>query len=361
MKKINIFLTLLLCVMMMSCVKMSLPAAFNYEVDVNVSNNDVIITGNYVGATIDKIIVIYSDDKDMVEAYAEEAVIEGNNFSLTLTDLEYAKEYYYCIEFCNELLQNVRSDEVYSFTTMEKIVSQTISVNGVSFTMIAVEGGTFLMGAQNTNPDGANYDSEAFSGESPVHSVTLSDYYIGETEVTQELWEAVMSSIPSSYTDDQKPVGYVSWDDCKEFIEKLNNLTGKNFRLPTEAEWEYAARGGNKSQGYKYSGSYNIEDVAWYIDNSGFTSHNVKIKSPNELGIYDMTGNVWEWCEDWSGNYSSVSQTNPAGPSSGSLRVFRGGSWRSDAGYCRVSIRNYGNPGNRDSYLGLRLALSLSF
>ena len=343
--------------MMMSCVKMSLPAAFNYEVDVNVSNNDVIITGNYVGATIDKIIVIYSDDKDMVEAYAEEAVIEGNNFSLTLTDLEYAKEYYYCIEFCNELLQNVRSDEVYSFTTMEKIVSQTISVNGVSFTMIAVEGGTFLMGAQNTNPNGANYDSEAFSGESPVHSVTLSDYYIGETEVTQELWEVVMGSNPSSFRGDHIPVERVSWNDCKEFIEKLNNLTGKNFRLPTEAEWEYAARGGNQSQGYIYSGSYNIEDVAWYTNNSSSRTHHVKTKLPNELGIYGMSGNVWEWCEDWYGDYSSELQINPTGPSWGSNRVRRGGGWNSLARNCRVSVRSNGNPDGVYGDLGLRLAL----
>ena len=154
-----------------------------------------------------------------------------------------------------------------SFKTVEKLVNETINVNGVSFTMIAVDGGTFSMGA--TSEQG----SDASGNEKPVHSVTLSGYYIGETEVTQELWEAVMGSNPSHFSGDQKPVEYVSWDDCKEFITKLNNLTGKNFRLPTEAEWEYAARGGNKSKGYKYSGSNTIGNVAWYTDNSSYKTH----------------------------------------------------------------------------------------
>ena len=224
--------------------------------------------------------------------------------------------------------------------------NQTITVNGVSFTMVAVEGGTFQMGATS------------YGNDSPVHSVTLSDYYIGETEVTQELWEAVMGSNPSNYEGSQKPVESVSWHDCKEFITKLNRLTGKNFRLPTEAEWEYAARGGNKSKGYKYSGSNTIDNVAWYDGNSGKAAHNVKTKSPNELGIYDMSGNVWEWCEDWYGDYSSGSQTNPAGPSSGSNRVFRGGNWDRYAEFCRVSLRLSIFPDYRDVLLGLRLCLS---
>ena len=236
-----------------------------------------------------------------------------------------------------------------SFKTVEKLVNETINVNGVSFTMIAVDGGTFSMGA--TSEQG----SDADNNEKPVHSVTLSGYCIGETEVTQELWEAVMGSNPSYFSGDQKPVECVSWDDCKEFITKLNNLTGKNFRLPTEAEWEYAARGGNKSKGYKYSGSNTISDVAWYGGNSSSTTYNVKTKSPNELGIYDMTGNVREWCEDWYGDYSSGSQTNPTGPSSGSFRVNRGGSWGNSASYCRVSDRNYDSPGNRSSFLGFRV------
>ncbi len=230
--------------------------------------------------------------------------------------------------------------------------TQTITVNGVSFTMVAVEGGTFKMGA--TSEQGNDADSD----EKPVHSVTLSDYYIGETEVTQELWEAVMGSNPSYFKGSQKPVEQVSWNDCKEFITKLNKLTGKNFRLPAEAEWEYAARGGNKSKGYKYSGSNTIGNVAWYTDNSSSKTHDVKTKTPNELGIYDMSGNVYEWCEDWYGNYSSGSQTNPTGPSTGSYRVLRGGSWRGSAKGCRVSYRNNSNPGYRDDSSGFRLALS---
>ena len=231
--------------------------------------------------------------------------------------------------------------------------NQTITINGVSFTMIKVEGGTFQMGA--TSEQG----NDAYSAEKPVHSVTLSDYYIGETEVTQELWEAVMGSNPSYFDGNlQRPVETVSWNDCQEFITKLNQLTGKNFRLPTEAEWEYAARGGNKSKGYKYSGSNTIDNVAWCDDdNSNSRTHDVKTKSPNELGIYDMSGNVYEWCQDWYGNYSSGSQTNPKGPSSGSGRVMRGGSWHYYAQICRVSYRSSHYHNFRDSIIGFRLAL----
>lgn len=233
--------------------------------------------------------------------------------------------------------------------------NQTITVNGVSFTMIKVEGGTFQMGG--TSEQG----NDAYSAEKPVHSVTLSDYYIGETEVTQELWQAVMGNNPSYYEGSQKPVESVSWYDCQEFIKKLNQLTGKNFRLPTEAEWEYAARGGNKSKGYKYSGSNTIGNVAWYADNSSST-HDVKTKTPNELGIYDMSGNVYEWCQDrFDINYGSNSpQTNPTGPSSGYFRVLRGGSWINSALSCRVSDRYSDFPGSRDSRgssNGFRLAL----
>ena len=236
--------------------------------------------------------------------------------------------------------------------------NQSFTINGVSFTMIAVEGGTFQMGAQDSDSGGDNYDSEAYSDESPVHSVTLSDYYIGETEVTQELWQAVMGSNPSYFSGyPQRPVETVSWNSCLQFITRLNNLTGKNFRLPTEAEWEYAARGGNKSNGYKYSGSNTIGYVAWCSSNSSSTAHGVKTKQANELGIYDMSGNVWEWCQDWYGSYSSGSQTNPTGPTSGSDRVLRGGSWLNDARSCRVSVRKYYSPGYGNGTYGFRLIL----
>ena len=240
--------------------------------------------------------------------------------------------------------------------------NQTFTVKGVNFDMIAVEGGTFTMGA--TEEQG----SEAYNDEKPTHPVTLSSYYIGKTEVTQELWEAVMGSNPSrfkdsnfndpNFKDPKLPVEQVSWNDCQTFITKLNALTGKNFRLPTEAEWEFAARGGNKSKGYKYSGSNTIGDVAWYISNSNYASCPVATKAPNELGIYDMSGNVWEWCSDWFGNYSSESQTNPTGPKSGSYRVERGGGWYSNTRYCRVSYRGNYPPNYINEYLGLRLCLS---
>ena len=223
------------------------------------------------------------------------------------------------------------------------------TVNGVTFKMIAVEGGTFMMGSNDGKSD-----------EQPVHQVTLSGFSIGETEVTQELWEAVMGGNPSDFSGSKRPVDKVSWNDCQEFITKLNELTEKTFRLPTEAEWEFAARGGNMSNGYTYSGSNTISDVAWHIDNSSFTTHEVATKAPNELGLYDMSGNVCEWCQDWYGDYSSSSQTNPTGPSSGSDRVIRGGCWVSDDAGCRVANRNYDGPTNmyRNSshLLGFRLA-----
>ena len=194
--------------------------------------------------------------------------------------------------------------------------------------------------------------------EKPAHSVTLSSFYIGKYEVTQSLWKAVIGSNPSNWKGDNLPVENVSWNDCQTFLSKLNAMTGKNFRLPTEAEWEYAARGGNLSRGYQYSGSKKIDDVAWYNNNSGGETHPVGTKAPNELGIYDMSGNVWEWCQDWYGDYHDYSQTNPTGPSSASGRVNRGGSWYNYARYCRVANRGSFAPGIRTSSLGLRLALS---
>ena len=226
-----------------------------------------------------------------------------------------------------------------------------LKVKGIEYPMVFVEGGTFDMGA--TSEQG----NDAFSDEKPVHSVTLSSYRIGKYEVTQELWEAVMGTNPSSFKGARKPVEQVSWDDCQDFIRKLNSLTGQNFRLPTEAEWEFAARGGNSSCGYKYSGSNTIDGVAWYGGNSGSTTHNVGTKSPNELGIYDMTGNVWEWCSDWYGEYSSSSRTNPKGPDSGSYRVYRGGGWFNNVWGNRVSKRYGSTPVNRYNSIGLRLCL----
>ena len=229
--------------------------------------------------------------------------------------------------------------------------NNVLRVGNVSYRMIPVNGGTFTMGATSEM-------TEPYGDEEPRHQVTLSDYDIGETEVTQALWKAVMGSNPSYFKGDNLPVETVSWNDCQTFIRKLNGLTGRHFRLPTEAEWEFAARGGNRSRYTQYSGSSRIDDVAWYGRNSGDKTHPVKTKQPNELGIYDMTGNVWEWCQDWYGDYNSYAQTNPTGASSGFGRVGRGGSWCSYPRICRSSGRYNYAPGSERSDLGLRLVLS---
>ena len=229
--------------------------------------------------------------------------------------------------------------------------TKTFTVNDICFKMIRVYGDTFMMGA--TSEQG----SDTYDNEKPAHQVTLSSYYIGETEVTQALWQAVMGSNPSFFSGMENPVEQVSWDDCQEFIRYLNSLTGQNFRLPTEAEWEYAARGGNMSQGYKYAGSNTIDNVAWYVENSNEYTHKVATKTANELGLYDMSGNVWEWCQDWYDSYNSSNQTNPTGPRSGDYCVCRGGCWNSSAVSCRVSLREADTPSKRRNIVGLRLAL----
>ena len=224
--------------------------------------------------------------------------------------------------------------------------------DGISIEMVKVEAGSFNMGA---TPEMQNPDED----EKPVHRVTLTNnYYIGKYEVTQALWKTVMGNKSSRFKGDNLPVEKVSWNNCQKFISKLNKLTGKSFCLPTEAEWEFAARGGKKSRGYQYSGSNTLGDVAWYEGNSGSKTHAVGTKQPNELGIYDMTGNVYEWCQDWYGSYSSSPQTNPIGAVSGSCRVYRGGCWVSSARNCRTSYRGRRTPDFRYGFLGLRLVLS---
>ena len=239
---------------------------------------------------------------------------------------------------------------------IEAVIPQqdlNFNVNGVQFRMKYVEGGSFMMGA----PDD---DDEAWGDEKPAHKVTLDSYYIAETQVTQELWQAVMGSNPSYFKGDiHRPVENVSCNDYQEFIKKLNSLTGKTFSLPTEAQWEYAARGGKNSKGYRFSGSNDIGSVAWYDGNASSTTHPVAQKHANELGLYDMTGNVWEWCLDWfdSNYYVNSPQNNPQGPSSGVFRVLRGGSCYNDPGICRVSFRDGSNPDYHHDNGGLRLSL----
>ena len=231
---------------------------------------------------------------------------------------------------------------------------EIVTANGVSFTMVKIDGGKFTMGA--TKEQG----NDAFEDEKPAHEVILPDFWIGETVVTQELWWAVMGSNPSYFqTSPRNPVEQITWNDCLEFINKLNRLTGKNFRMPTEAEWEYAARGGQESKGFKYAGGDALEEVAWTDENSQSVTHPVAQKKSNELGLYDMSGNVWEWCKDWKGPYSLEVESNPQGPSSGTGRIYRGGSWNSSAWNCRVSYRNRNAETYRSSYLGIRLVMSI--
>ncbi|MBR5102763.1 MAG: SUMF1/EgtB/PvdO family nonheme iron enzyme [Muribaculaceae bacterium] len=230
------------------------------------------------------------------------------------------------------------------------VQTEVITVKGVKFKMVKVIGGSFIMGTEL----GTTFDV-------PLHKVTLSDYYIGQTEVTQALWKAVMGTNPSEFKGDNLPVEKVSRDDCITFITKLNSLTGKNFRLPTEAEWEFAARGGNRSLGYTFAGSYFCDKVAWFKDNSDGKTHNVGTKLPNELGLYDMTGNVWEWCSDWWDKYSSDDQTNQTGfdPNStvaNPLRVIRGGGWSAKKESCSMSLHNATEYSVTSTALGFRLA-----
>lgn len=239
--------------------------------------------------------------------------------------------------------------------------TKAFTVNGVSFKMVSVEGGSFWMG-NNTD-----YTSvTATYPPKPIHNVTLSSFSIGQTEVTQALWYAVMGMKPttdgsqwsSTYgLDDNYPAYYVSWEDCQEFITRLNELTGKKFRLPTEAEWEFAATGGTKSNGYEFAGSDDAGEVAWYMLSAYTAPREVATKKPNELGIYDMSGNVNEWCQDWYAKYTYDDQTDPTGPATGTYRIVRGGSY-ADWDECKVFYRNVDKPSNRTSKTGLRLALS---
>ena len=198
---------------------------------------------------------------------------------------------------------------------------------------------------------------DLYSSEKPIHEVTLDSYYIGKYPITQKEWREIMGNNPSFFTGcDQCPVEGISWKDVQEFLQRLNARTGQNYRLPTEAEWEFAARGGNNSRGYLYAGSDNLEDVAWYKGNAGDKTHSVGQKLPNELGLYDMCGNVAEWCQDWYRYYSSFAQTNPKGSLIGSNRVVRGGSWNFVPRFCGVAFRFYGLPGDRLGIVGFRLA-----
>jgi len=218
--------------------------------------------------------------------------------------------------------------------------------------MAHVRGGTFLMGCTPEHGD------DCYDYEDTVSLVTVSDFYIGKYEVTQAQWEAVMGNNPSVFKGDNLPVENISWDDAQEFIGKLNAATDREYRLPTEAEWEYAARGGRQTRGYRYSGSNNVEEIAWYDGNSGNRTHPVGTKKANELGIHDMSGNVWEWVSDWVGDHDGAPRKDPKGPNEGAFRIIRGGGWGSYARGVRVSNYFNNDPGYHYNILGLRLALT---
>ncbi len=235
------------------------------------------------------------------------------------------------------------------------VPTQIETVGGLNLEMVLIEGGTFTMGCTPEQGD------DCYGDERPAHEVTVSDFYIGKYEITQKQWRKVMGSDPSeAYFKgcDDCPVERVSWDEAQQFIRELNRMTRNNYRLPTEAEWEFAARGGNKSQGFKYAGSNNLNEVAWYDNNSGRRTHPVGQKKPNELGLYDMSGNAWEWCSDWYGRYTPQSKVNPQGPASGTHRIYRGGGYNSNEVRCRVTNRYLFAPEFSGTFfLGLRLAL----
>ena len=239
---------------------------------------------------------------------------------------------------------------------MEQYKNITIKITDqVSIEMVFVEGDTFMMGS----PD---HDKDAYDQEKPQHAVQVPSFYMGKYQVTQALWKAIMGNNPSYFKGDLRPVERVSWNDTKEFLTKINHQMGQSFRLPTEAEWEFAAKGGIKSEGYLYSGSDKLRQVGWYRENSGRETHVVGELMANELGIYDMSGNVWEWCEDdWYDHYRKAPNDGSARVGRlwrGAYRVIRGGSYFSYAVRCRATNRDRFTPGNRNDSLGFRLALS---
>lgn len=269
--------------------------------------------------------------------------------SLTKEEKEIFKE----VQIDEERFVNILWEK-HSPTITEKHSQNSIpiQVKGVTFYMIPVKGGDFLMGA------GMEQGDDFWPEEKPQHEVSLSDFLIAETPVTQELWNAIMTSNPSQFNDNRNPVENVSWNDCQKFINKLNELTGKSFSLPTEAQWEYAARGGQDSKGYKYSGSNSLISVGWSLVSRVRTTQCVKTKDPNELGIYDMSGNVWEWCLDKYYEYNRRKSVNPIGTSATSHHIRRGGCWAISARHCRVTSRDEQAANHRSPHQGFRLVLN---
>lgn len=293
-----------------------------------------------------KLSVNDKDNKCLYESYkllpinAKKNEIKNISFHVELDEIKSGTEVQLVVSHEDKAIWETRI--LKGNVNMEVVVG---SMSKVTFKMIYVDGGTFDMGDNGFG--------------NPTHKVTLSPFYIAETVVTQALWEKVMNWNHSDYKGACNPVENVSWNNCQEFIESLNKMTGLTFRFPTEAEWEYAARGGKSSNHTLYSGSNNIDDVAWYRINSKSVTHHVALKLPNELGLYDMSGNVWEWCEDFHESYTSENQVNPHGPQFGSKRIVRGGSWDYSERYCQVNFRYSYAQNMLFDGIGLRLAMSV--
>lgn len=296
-------------------------------------------------ASVDKVLDGLYGEVLLIDVVSGETIATASGSAVSTSSM--GDLYKLAKDLADGLADTALNSSVVTVTTTARFYTgpvETFNVNGETFEMVRVEGGTYGMGTTDKEPYGVC---------TPVHSETVGTFYIGRTEVTQGLWEAVMGNNPAWPKGRDLPVESVSWEDCQEFCEKLSQLTGVNFRLPTEAEWEYAARGGNKTRGYKYSGSNSCSDVAWYDGNSGQQTHPVATMQPNELGIYDMCGNLWEWTSDlWCSDYGS----DRDGGSSGIDRVQRGGCAYGDFKSCRLESRSYDKQTYRSGIVGLRLA-----
>ena len=328
------------------------------DVTENSAKTSITITSDG-GSAITVCGLVWDEEANPTEDLPTKVTFDGKEESYTceLTDLDASTTYYYRAYAINEA--GIAYGEEYSFTTNME-TTMTVEVNGIAIEMVFVEGGTFNMGATPDLVALAQHDPD----ELPVHEVTLGSYYIGKYEVTQELWIEIMGSNPSMMVKQNNlPVDNMSYLHCLRFIEILNERTGMQFALPTEAQWEYAARGGNKSQGYLYSGSNDATEIGWVEENmTSFGQHPGGEKAPNELGIYDMTGNVNEWCYDFYGPYKEEAQTNPSGAAvqkDYSLYVVRGGSYLVGAArWCRNTKRQSYPENYAQMDIGLRLVIN---
>lgn len=332
-------------------IKVTVNGSVQSEIRVTQSGTEISVESNSVtaaskGETIS--VPIQSNVQWSVENENEWCIVQKNGYNLDIT----IDRNYKMIERSGMI--TVKSGEVSQNITITQSGCDWFD----SFEMIDIAAGTFYMGAQKDNSSGQNYDASAYQIESPVHEVSISSYSIGKFEVTQAQWIAAMGSNPSIIQGNNLPVENVTWEQVQEFISLLNEKSGLSYRLPTEAEWEFAAKGGNESNGFKYSGNSVLGACGWYYSNSEATTHEVGSKEANELGLFDMSGNVREWCNDWFGYYDSSSSENPKGEFDGKTKVNRGGSWTTPAVNCRNTYRHtdYPNEGAQD--LGFRLALT---